>query len=334
MNRIVIVFLAVAASLSFVGCYNDFDTPGPAKVWTDADFDSSEIISIRELKDIFEAKYPGTNGIGQSMTITDDLVIRGKVISSDQAGNVYKSMYLYDADGEAAIEVKVTSGYYITYAPGRLVYVRLQGLTLGNYRTMLSIGVESTSAEYANGNIEDRNMLDEHLKLGELVGLTKADTLVVTPATYSSLTDASLGRLMRFEGMESKFGKAGWGFKNTFPNYFANSTSYDANSSPQWADVVKNATWAYKGEESVGDGQKTVFYYGSAWFTYGDVNTLAGNYVVRSSGYCRFRDNKVPVDGSKVNITALYTKFSTGSDATAAYQLLLNKANDVEPASN
>lgn len=50
----------------------------------------------RSLKDIFEEAYPGTSGIGQSLTITDDLVIRGKVISSDQAGNVYKSMYLYD----------------------------------------------------------------------------------------------------------------------------------------------------------------------------------------------------------------------------------------------
>ena len=93
MNRIATIFLAVTASLFFVGCYNDFDTPAPAKVWTDADFSDSKIISIKELKDIFEEAYPGTSGIGQSLTITDDLVIRGKVISSDQAGNVYKSMY-------------------------------------------------------------------------------------------------------------------------------------------------------------------------------------------------------------------------------------------------
>ena len=33
-----------------------------------------------------------------------------------------------------------------------------------------------------------------------------ADTLVVTPASYSTLTDESLGRLIRFEGLESKFG--------------------------------------------------------------------------------------------------------------------------------
>lgn len=130
MNRIATIFLAVTASLFFVGCYNDFDTPAPAKVWTDADFSDSKIISIKELKDIFEEAYPGTSGIGQSLTITDDLVIRGKVISSDQAGNVYKSMYLYDESCQSAIEIKVTSGYYITYAPGRLVYIRLQGLVL------------------------------------------------------------------------------------------------------------------------------------------------------------------------------------------------------------
>ena len=54
MNRIATIFLAVTASLFFVGCYNDFDTPAPAKVWTDADFSDSKIISIKELKDIFE----------------------------------------------------------------------------------------------------------------------------------------------------------------------------------------------------------------------------------------------------------------------------------------
>ena len=303
MNRIATIFLAVTASLFFVGCYNDFDTPAPAKVWTDADFSDSKIISIKELKDIFEEAYPGTSGIGQSLTITDDLVIRGKVI-----------------------EIKVTSGYYITYAPGRLVYIRLQGLVLGNYRTMLSVGVASTNSDYANGNMEDRNTLEEHVKLGELIGLTAADTLVVTPASYSTLTDESLGRLIRFEGLESKFGKAGWGYKNTFPNYFANSTSYDVNS-PGWTDINDWATWATKRVDEL--THESTFYYGSAWFTYGDINTLAGNYVVRSSGYCRFRDEKIPADGSVVNITAIYTKFSQGSDATAAYQLLLNKASAV-----
>ena len=56
-------------------------------------------------------------------------------------------------------EIKVTSGYYITYAPGRLVYIRLQGLVLEITATMLSVGVASTNSDYANGNMEGSQYL-------------------------------------------------------------------------------------------------------------------------------------------------------------------------------
>ncbi len=321
MKKIIITILALAVSGAFVGCYNDFDAPAPAKVWTDADFGDSKIISIEELKGLFTAAYPGTSGIGKSLEITDDLVIRGKVISSDRQGNVYKSLYIYDAECEQAIELKLTSGNYLEYPVGRMVYVRLKDLVLGNYRSMISVGTWSTNASYANGNIESRTMLAEHILSGAQVGLTAADTLVVNSANYQSLTDASLGRLVRFEGVESMFGTAGWGYRNTFPNYFANSTSYDVNS-PGWGDINDWATWAARRDNT--------YYYGSAWFSYGNVNTLQGNYVVRSSGYSRFRDQKIPADGSIVDITAIYTKFSPGDDSRAAYQLLLNTALDVK----
>ena len=69
---------------------------------------------------------------------------------------------------------------------------------------------------------------------------------MVTKDNYkTAISDAALGRLVRFEGLESKFGTAPWGYKNTFPNYFANSTSYDVNS-PGWSDINEWATWATK----------------------------------------------------------------------------------------
>lgn len=61
-------------------------------------------------------------------------------------------------------------------------------------------------------------------------------------------------------------------------------------NSPGWTDINDWATWATKRVDEL--THESTFYYGSAWFTYGDINTLAGNYVVRSSGYCRFRDEK------------------------------------------
>ena len=76
--------MVVAAVLSFTGCYNDFDDPAPAKVWTEADFNKDQIITIKQLKDIYYAKYaPGsTAGLGKYVEITEDYVIRGKVISA------------------------------------------------------------------------------------------------------------------------------------------------------------------------------------------------------------------------------------------------------------
>ena len=131
---------------------------------------------------------------------------------------MYKSLYIYDESSESAIELRLTTGNYINYAPGRIVYVKLQGLILGNYRSMISVGGVSNNPEYANGNIESRNMLDEHILRGEMVGLTKADTLVVKKVResgddqytigYEELTDDALGRLIRFEGVTSKYGNA------------------------------------------------------------------------------------------------------------------------------
>ena len=38
MSKLLKICMVVAAVLSFTGCYNDFDDPAPAKVWTEADF--------------------------------------------------------------------------------------------------------------------------------------------------------------------------------------------------------------------------------------------------------------------------------------------------------
>ena len=92
MNRFLHICLAVMLAIGFAGRYNDFDEPAKAKVWTDADFDG-QIISIRNFKQLFYDAY-GTAGLSKTLEITDDYVIKGKVISSDQAGNVYKSVYI------------------------------------------------------------------------------------------------------------------------------------------------------------------------------------------------------------------------------------------------
>ena len=65
-------------------------------------------------------------------------------------------------------------------------------------------------------------------------------------------------------------------------------------------------------------------YYVSACFALNDQQ-----YIVRSSGYARFALNPLPADGEKVNITAIYTKYSSKSGGYIKYQLVLNNVTDV-----
>ena len=170
MNKVSKLFLIAAAGLFFVGCYNDYRNPKAAKIYTRADFEKEglEYISIKDLKAQFKAENPGKNdGEVASWTVDEPIFTSGKVISTDRYGNVYKSVYLYDAESESAIELKLNTGNYLFHPAGQIVFVKLQGLVLGNYRGMTSIGTTSSNASYSNDNIESKIMQDEHIFSGE-----------------------------------------------------------------------------------------------------------------------------------------------------------------------
>ena len=134
MDKLFKLLLAAAAALFFTGCYSDYLNPGPARVYTRADFEAKglEYISVGELKARFRAENAGMNdGTVASWTVDEPLFTSGKVISTDRFGNVYKSVYLYDEASESAIELKLNTGNYLFHPVGQIVYVDLEGLVLG-----------------------------------------------------------------------------------------------------------------------------------------------------------------------------------------------------------
>ena len=189
------LFLVATLCMLFAGCYNDFDTPAPAKVWTDEELEALELrqISIKEVKDKFISVFGSLENTGSNKSWSDTKTlklgapsstieagfanlqfweeaagyyIKGKVISSDAQGNVYKSLYI--DDGTAAIELKLCGTLFTTYKldlgsyDSSWVYVKLKDLYLGNYRMMLSLGDGPSNAlntglsnkYYANSNFE------------------------------------------------------------------------------------------------------------------------------------------------------------------------------------
>ena len=105
--------------------------------------------------------------VDKPIHIEKDLIIAGQVTSSDQSGNIYRTMYIQDATG--ALEIKIgKSSLYNDYRPGQWIYVKLNGLTLGAYEGMLQIGLDDPTGEYETAYIDVQRIIDLHVFKGKI----------------------------------------------------------------------------------------------------------------------------------------------------------------------
>ncbi|MEG0807238.1 MAG: DUF5689 domain-containing protein [Alistipes sp.] len=367
------IFLIALLGLLTVGCYNDFDTPAPQKIYTDEDMAlmGLEHVTIKAVKDKFgPISNTGTNddysstktlklgaSEGEESTFTGmsfwpeaaNYYIKGKVISSDQQGNIYKSLFIWD--GTAAIELKLVNDLYLTYKldletlESQWVYVKLSGLYLGNYRMMLSIGgapsdgfnVAGRHKFYANSNIDNPARVAQIVLPGERVKLVMGtDIKEVNSTNYTSLGEADLARLVRFERVKISYA----GVKNqddvTPP---AIKSGSQENIYPSWI-VTDNPIpefgawyyWAYS------DVKNNVKLYGSVLMKLNDAAAYCsdkGVYSVRTSGFSRFASKPIPKDGSVGNVLGIYgvyaknSNFDGGARDFAQYQISVSRYEDL-----
>lgn len=118
--------LFLLGTLMLGGCQADMDTPAleiPESTLT-------ANMSILELKEKYE---------NQTAQIDEDIVIKGRVISSDASGNIYKSLVIQDETAAMAFSLNQSS-MYVTYRLGQEVLVNMKGLYIGYYRGLQQIG--------------------------------------------------------------------------------------------------------------------------------------------------------------------------------------------------
>lgn len=350
MKKIFQLCAAVAVMFAVTGCYNDFDSPTPGKVYTDGDFSDMQHISIADVKGLFNTEHGTISGTGENSSWNDtkytqvgrssdgkEYYIKGKVQSSDEEGNIYKSLHLVDDTG--AIEVKLSTGLYIDYPMGRFdqatgkipthwVYVKISDLFVGNYRMMLSLGNGPTDSynkvgehkHYANSNIENPTEIDRRVFLGAAAELTLGEEILeITQENYNEFYGETgqqyLGRLVIIRDVTCRYGSVG---TNIYPSWMY--TDVRPVASKVWYK------WAFS-EEGTN-------LYGSVLFTYGDAvpaQTLeAGVYTVRTSGYSRFAKYPVVRDGARGDILAIFGIYSKSwTYSFGAYQCSVNYFQDI-----
>ena len=369
------IFALLAIALLAVGCYEKFESVEPRPIFNDSSFEAqfpdAEYITIKELKDAFGTiSNTGVNSgwnntiyklVGEDIFVGRDVYIKGKVISNDEEGNIYKSLHIQDHT--AGIELKLNNNVGLRYKYGSWVYVRLSGLYLGNYRMMLSLGGAPSESWnkagehkfYANSNIELQEVIDQYVFTGEpselVVGTydewkadpKSVDIITVTPENYTTVfpnnksREQMFGRLIRFEDLECRY--AGVPNQDGVTNPAMKSGSFE-NIYPSWLYTDPRPTvskgwyqWAFK-EEITGRSL-----YGSVLFTYDPTATVCsanGVYALRTSGYSRFARRNVCKDGEKATITAIYGIYAQRSDYVgnaddyASYQLTISSFSDIE----
>ena len=196
MKRIYTIILAAAAL--FAGCeefqpvINQGRYPDPEKqrVYTDEDFDN-RFTKIADLKDMYTA-----NG-SRPYVVDRYCVIKGQVTTSDQVGNLYKSLYIQDET--AGIEIKIgKNGLYNEYKLGQWLYIDCSGLTIGDYNGMINLGYQDPTNEYETAYLEHAYIIDNHVFKGAYAEPVKP--IVITEADLHK--KVNLGRLVTIENLK------------------------------------------------------------------------------------------------------------------------------------
>ncbi len=129
-NKInILILIATFGLLS--SCVNDsFKDP------KDADCVSPGLTKTREVADIWAiAINPVPSPIIPNTPVySADDILEAYVVSSDEGGNFYKSMYLQPLDGSKGFNLSFddVNTYTQNFEPGRKVYLKLKGLAYGN----------------------------------------------------------------------------------------------------------------------------------------------------------------------------------------------------------
>lgn len=126
---------AFAGIAALSGCQNDFDIP-PVQV-PEATMKANT--TIAELKSEFwDDAVNYATLVGQKAD-GEDYIVKGRVISSDASGNIYKSLVIQDETGALPMSINMTS-MYNTYRIGQEVVVNVTGIYIGKYAGYQQLG--------------------------------------------------------------------------------------------------------------------------------------------------------------------------------------------------
>ena len=138
--------------------------------------------------------------LAQNTTITTDAVIEGYVSSTDQSGNIYKTIYIQDDPTNPTqgfvLSVDAVSTYS-SYPQGAKVYVKLKGLAMGTYGGVKQLGYMDNGTF---GRIPEKMVPTSILK--SCAAKVTITPKVMTLADMKTANDQYIGCLVKVQNAE------------------------------------------------------------------------------------------------------------------------------------
>ncbi len=189
-----------AAALT--SCGDDFVSP-PMVVPSATIEANTSILDLKTAYWTADRNYVKTIGLNDAGEHT---IIRGRVISSDQTGNIYKSVIIYD--GSAALNLSINAyDLYQTYQFGQEVVIDVTELNIGGYNGLMQLGGEGTYNNAPSMTFMDSEVFAAHAQVDGLSNPQLVDTIPATIPDVLAAKQATEGlilwqsRLVRFDNV-------------------------------------------------------------------------------------------------------------------------------------
>lgn len=309
-----------------------YDDPEPYEVYTDEDFSDCTLVTVKELKDMYKSS---------PVNITDNIYIKAQVISSDQSGNLYRTMYLQDAT--AGMELKIgTRNLYNDYKLGQWVYVKLRDLTLGDYNGMVGIGYRSHDPEYETAYIENQYIIDTHIFRG---AMDEPVEPLLLESDEDIRDEGNFGKYVTIKGLtysDKLFVILYYDPDGDHQDYQGNCVFLDEESGEQGYGNYGIDTWAisenafqamlddpefdFNGFPDVDKSRFTGPYSYTVSQYFRTSAQMGGmDLQIRTSGYARFADTQIDsriLAGEPFDATGILTYYNSGSEPNYQFTLL------------
>lgn len=176
----------------------------------------------------------------------------GFIISTDEAGNFFEELIIQDTPQSPTHGIKIrldVADLFTRYEPGRRIFVRLNGLSVGLNNGVITLGVlNGTDIEPIPEPLEEQTILRSALK----------ETLVPTVKTLSQLTESDVNTLIQLSSAQFTESQLGLTFASEEGDAFDGDRTIESCDVDGGSVLFQTSTFADYSSNTLPEGAGTL----------------------------------------------------------------------------